>query len=630
MKEHNIRKLDTRQQCREKLPIFFGSNDNFYHPVQEVLQNAVDEISTNYEFGTVIAELLDDNKTIEITDTGRGMPVCEFDEDGVPYWELLFRTLFAGSKYDNVENEEETGGTNGVGNTVTCYTSDYFRCDAYYKGNHWMIEFENGGEIKTPLTNLGPTILHGTKITFRLSDEVYTDTMFDEFEIREKVRRFSATANKVALEYKYKDIIEKFKYDSLEDYFDDIATSLTSKRFVGYQKTYDYENEKNTINVVFATSSEPIQETFLNYNYLKLGGSINDGFVRGVKDYFNNYLKEMKDKVKFIDKDIEDSLSFCCNFKSTNVSFENQTKFATSKKLYQKIAKEYAKEIMEVMFIEDRQTFEKMLKHIREVRKFNEKSSTSVKKLKKALSEKVDNLLNKIDFLDDCKIHGDEAELFICEGLSAKSSITLSRDAVFQAVIAMKGKVLNCLKADYATIFNNIAIVDLIKVLGCGIVADKNYKDLGTFDIKKLRYGKILIACDADPDGLQIVCLILTLFYRLMPELILSGKVFIVKTPLYENKLKDDSVIYTFTEEEQKALVAKKDIKNTARAKGLGELDAEYMAEVGVNPETRFVEQVTVGSLEKMQAAFENWMGPNPSYRKQYLQGHLKDYISEI
>lgn len=633
MKEHKLRTLNPRQQCRDKLHMFFGSNSNFYHPIQEVVQNAIDEISNNFEHGDATIELLDDDKTIRITDTGRGMPLCEIDEEtNTPYWELLFRTLFSSSKYDNIESEEETGGTNGVGNTVICYTSDFFRCDAFYKGTHWMIEFEDGGEIKTPLTNLGPTDKHGTIITFKLSDEVYTDTTFEAFEVREKIRRFSATADKVSLHFKYKDTQEDFHYDNISDYFDDITNNLTSKKFVGYEKTYDYDNEKNTLSVVLATSSEPVQEVFLNYNYLKLGGSINNFIIRGVRNYLNKHLKNNKDNTKLTDKDVADSLSFCCNFKSTNVSFESQTKFSTNKKVYERVAKEYAEEIMEVMLIENKPTFEKMLKHIKEIKKFNEKSTANVRKLKKTLTEKIDTVLNKVAFLDDCKIHGEEAELFICEGLSAKGSISLSRDAKFQAVIAMKGKVMNCLKADYSTIFKSTTIVNLIKVLGCGIATDKNYKDLGSFDIKRLRYGKILLACDADPDGLQIVCLLLTLFYRLMPELLHQGRVYIVKTPLYENKLSGDDVIYTFTEEEQKEVIAKRgqEIKNVARAKGLGELDAEYMAKVGVDPETRFVERVTVGSVEKMKDAFDNWMGPSPQYRKQYLNSHLKDYLSEV
>lgn len=631
MKEHVVKALSERQKCRDKVSVWFGSADNFYHPVKEVIQNAIDEIVTNFDSGKIEIELHDDNKTVTVTDTGRGMPVSEVDENGVPYWHLLFLQLFAGSKYDNNETGDETGGTNGVGNTVTCYTSDYFRCDAYYKGKHYSLEFTDGGNLVSEMIFHGDTDRHGTSITFRLSDEVYTETIFDEIEIEEIVRRFASCANTIDFIFKYKEKEKQYHFDSLEDYFDSITTSLTCKKFIGYEKEYLDENESNKISLVFGTSSEVIQETFLNYNFLREGGHIDDGIVRGIRNFLNKYLKEKKEKVTVSDKDVADSISYTCKFLSSKVSFSNQTKFSTKKNLYKKIAQKYTEEIMEIMFIENRQDFEKLLKHILEVQKFNEKSSKSIKKLKDSLTKKVDNVINRVQNLDDCKIHGEKAEIFICEGLSAKGSIVLSRDAVFQAVIAMKGKVLNCLKADYATIFENKVIVDLIRVLGCGIETDKKNKDLGQFDINKLRYGKILLAADADPDGLQIVCLLLTMFYRLMPKLIEEGYIYIVKTPLYENKLKDDSVIYTFSEDEQKEVIrTNKDIANVARAKGLGELDAEYMAQVGVNPETRFVEQVTIKSAEKMDRAFEHWMGHNPNYRKQFLESHLKEYLAEI
>ena len=647
MKAQKIRALSERAKAREKISVWFGSEDNFYHPIREVIQNAVDEIMKSYGRGKISVHLHEDNKTVTITDTGRGMPVIELDEEtNDPYWKLLFLQLFAGGNYDNNETGDEAGGTNGVGNTVTCYTSDYFRCDAYYKGTHYVLEFEDGGNIvggeENAIQVKGPTEEHGTSITFRLSDEVYTDTTFDEFEVEEIVRRFASCANTIDFSFKYKEKEAAYHYDTIEDYFDSITTSLTSKRFSGYEKEYENEirnqageitkgTEKNRISVVFATSSEVVQESYLNYNFLREGGYINDGIVRGIRNYLNKHLKSQKENVSINDKDVLDSLSFVCKFSSTRVSFSNQTKFSTKKKVYKDVAIKYAEEIMEVMFNENRQEFEKLLKHVLEVRKFNEKSSKGIKKLKQQLTEKVDNIVNRVANLDDCKIHDETAELFICEGLSAKGSIVLSRDAVFQAVIAMKGKVLNCLKADYATIFQNKAILDLVKTLGCGIEADKKNKELGTFDIKKLRYGKVLLAADADPDGLQIVCLLLTMFYRLMPQLLEEGRIYIVKTPLYENKLKDDSVLYTFSEDEQKELVStNKDIVNIARAKGLGELDAEYMAKVGVNPETRFVEQVTIQSAEKMHRAFENWMGHDPKYRKQYLEAHLKEYLEEI
>lgn len=634
MKKQKITSLDARKQCRDKIHIWFNSADNYYHPVREVIQNAVDEIKNNFPEGIIKVKLHNDNRTITVTDTGRGMPLPEKDDEGVPYWQLLFLTLFAGGKYENGETEDETGGTNGVGNTVTCYTSDYFCCEAFYEGKHYKISFEDGGSIKQQLTTIGDTDKHGTSITFRLSNEVYTNTEFDEFEIFEIIRRFNGVTETIKYEFEYNDKIEILEPITLEQYFDSInQEGLTSGKYVGYEKQFTENNEKNKMSLIFATSSEPQQESFLNYVFLRDGGEINNGIIDGFRLFLNNYVKENKIKINGVisNKDVEDSLSFVCKFQSTKVSYSNQTKFSTGKKLYRKLAKEYTLEILEIFKLEQEQDLKKLLTHILEIQKFNVKSKESVKKIKKQLTEKVDNIRFTDKKFSDCKFHGSESELYVCEGLSAMGSIVLSRDAKYQAAMAMKGKIMNCLKAGYEEILDSKVIVNLIKVMGCGIESKKN-KDLDIFDINKLRYGKIIIACDADEDGKQIVCLLLTMFYRLTPKLIENGFIYIVKTPLYENKFADDGVVYTFSEDEQDETVKKygNEIKNIARMKGLGELDPEFMAEVGVDPKTRFIEKVTIESFEKMKLAFERWMGPSSLYRKNFLQKHLGKYLEEV
>lgn len=625
MKEQKIRALTEREKCRSKIHVWFGSADNYYHPVREVVANAIDEINNNFEIGDIEVYLSDDNKTITVKDTGRGMPLPEKSEDGTEYWQLLFLTLFAGGKYDNLDDEENVG-TNGCGNTVICYTSDYFECTSEYKGKKYNIKFNDGGTITEKLTEKGSTKNHGTSISFSLSKEVYTDNVFDEGEIEEICKRFAVCCKKVNVTFNYKETKNTYHYNSIEEYFDEITNNLTSGKQNGKEATFETD-EINTISIVFASSSEPVQEVYLNNNYLKDGGAINNGLLRGIKEYINSKLPAKDAKVT--EKDVEDSISLVCKFSSSKVSYANQTKFATNKLLYGRQAKNYIYQLLEVLETENKKEFDKIKNHILEVNKFNNKSDKNKRELQRKLTERIDGVRNRVANLDDCKIHDERSEIYICEGLSAKGSILFARDAVFQAAFALKGKLKNCLKGNYNDILSSKVIEDLIKILGCGIVGDKKHKEFDIFDIKKLRYNSIFIACDADEDGKQIECLLLTFFYRFMQELVEKGKIYCVRTPLYEIKLKNDDIYYAFSEIEQQELVKKygKEIDVVARAKGLGELDAEDMARFGVKPETRNVIQVTMKEAEAADKAFTHWMGSNVDYRRNFINNHLKEYL---
>lgn len=633
-KEQNIKILSEREKVRDKIAVWFGSADNYYHPVREVILNSIDEIINNFENGIVDVILHDDNRTITIKDTGRGMPL-HLKTDGIENWKLLFLTLFAGGKYDNNETGDTTGGTNGVGNTCVCYSSDYFEVISKTGGNEYKIVFENGGNIKLPLTKIGPTTEHGTSITFKLSDEVYTSTRFDEKEIENIVKHFSIASNKVRLIFKYKDYEKEYHYESIKEYFEEVSTNLTCKPIEMPLKSYNYEEETNKMEFILATSSEPLQETYLNMNFLPQGGTINEGIMKGVRKILIAYAKENKKVDKALAsislKDVQESLIFVCNFFSTKVSYSNQTKFATEKKLYEKIAMEYVCEAIEIMKIEQPKEFERMIEHILTIQNFNNKNDKAKKQIKKKLSEKI-SINNRIDGLVDCKKHGPGSELFIAEGQSALGSIILARDAETQAAIAIRGKILNCLKAPLDTIFKNKIVLDLIKAIGCGIEADKKNKDLETFNKSNLRYERIVLAADADADGENIVCLLLTMFYRLTPTLIKDGHIYIAHTPLYEIKYGKDEMAYIFNEAEKEEVLER--FKNTkyviSRCKGLGEIEAEVMNETAMNPETRHITKVTVEEVEKMIKAFEIWMDNDVSQRKEIIETRLDKYVGGI
>lgn len=629
-KQDDIKKLTERQKAREKLAVWFGSRDNFYHPVKEAVANGTDEIITHFDKGVVNVELGADKRTISVTDTGRGIPIGTKENI-----EMLFLTLFAGGKYGNVE--ETMTGTNGCGLTATNYNSSYFKVESWYGGHYYTIEFENGGVEKAPLRKEAcDKQLHSTKITFILDDEMFTNTLFETEEIEDIVKHSAVGSNKVTIGYKHNGHEVSYHYESILEYFAENALDNTCKPAIGASKTFEDDGEQTTIELVLSTASEPFQETFLNLTYLKENGAIFDGIVNGAKLFMNKHGRENKlfpkGVTSFSGADIESSISFVATVLSNNVEFQNQTKFATAKKLYKDVAQKYVAEVLELFKIEQPKEFKRMVDHLLLVQKHNEKSSKAKQQLKKKLSEKVDGIGNKVEGLVDCKYNGEKAELFVAEGKSALGSVQTARDANYQAVYPLRGKILNCLKASYETIFENQVVTDLVKVLGCGIQTDRKNKELDNFDIKNMRYGTINIATDADADGEQIACLIITMIYRLMPQLIEEGRINIVQTPLYEVKKANDEMLYIFNEAEKEAKL--KPLADTkyviSRCKGLGELEPEVMHETAMNPETRNLIQVTVNSASKMVKMLEVWMGPAVDGRKEIISTELHRYIKDL
>jgi DNA gyrase subunit B len=478
---------------------------------------------------------------------------------------------------------------------------------------------------------------HGTTVKFRLDDEVYTNTEFIPEEVESIVKRYAIGSNKITINYKYGEKESSFHYDNLLDYYTDlVGDKNTSSVAFGEAVTFDDGGEQTSISIALSTTTEAIQESYLNLTHLSSGGKINDGIVNAVKLYANKYCKQNKLFPKnvnsFSDSDVEESISFVAVMLSNKVEFENQTKLSTQKNLYREVSKKRTTQILEIMEIEDTTGFKKIIDHLLLVQKDNTNNQKQKENLKKKLKEKVDNMVNKIDKFVDCRVHGEEAELYLAEGDSAHGSVVLARDGRFQASMPMGGKFLNVEKVNNIdAITSNDIVMNVIKVLGCGVDLGKKYKDVTEFDIKKLRYGKIICASDEDPDGAQIQCLVITMFNKLMPQIIHEGKLYIARTPLFEIKLKNDEMIYAHTDEERDSLIKEhgKNIVNISRVKGLGELEAEVMAETAMNPETRHLIQVTIDDVKKAQQSIDDWMGSDVTNRKEFISTNLNKYIQD-
>lgn len=629
-----IKVLTDREQAREKLPIFYGSRDNFVHGLKEVIANATDELINHFKRGTITVTLSQDQKVITVQDTGRGIPIGE-ETNGIKNYDLLFKTLFAGTKYENDSDKAQTG-VNGVGTTVLNYTSTIFEVESVYNGHRYTVKFKDGGEFVDFTQETAPEDKHGTTFKFMLDDTVYTNTVFKSEVVRDIVKRFAVSSSKVYLIYQHNGIEEKFHYSNLREYFEEIV-GKNSTSFV--LESNDIEiadyNEKNTLSICLTTTPETTQESYLNLTYLEEGGAFNTGVLNGLRTFFNKYAKDKnmlpKGTKNFALDDVANSFSFVITDLSNMVEFSNQTKLSTSKDVYQKVTEKHVQQLLKIAEVENPEGIKKMCKHILEIQKHNARSEKAVKALKKKLTEKVEGIGNKVDDLIDCKKHGEKAELFIAEGQSALGSIVAARNADFQAAYALRGKILNCLKANYSEIFKSAVIMDLIKTLGCGIEADSKHKNLDTFDIKKCRFGKIIITTDQDSDGFQIACLILTMFYRLIPTIITNGMVYIARTPLYEIRLSNDEMIYFYSETEKERELPKiKGGYTIARVKGLGELEPETMAETAMNQETRVLTQVMAPDIEAMIREFNTWLNDDVSERKEYISKHLVEFLEVV
>ena len=640
--ENSIKRLSDREQARQKLPIFFGSRDNYVHPIKEAIANAVDELKNNDQKDPkIIVTLSDDQQTISIKDNGRGIPIIG-ESFGEKNYKLLFQTLFAGTKYDVTSNIQT--GTNGVGMATTCMTSKYFECQVERDGIFATAIFENGGELISFTEKKCNKDLHSSLVKFALDDDVYTKTKFIPEDVKEIVKHFSIAANGIKFvfifngeetEYLIEDYCEYFKMENL--------SSTTSAIFtigdIAFEQEIEVlkadgtvkEIEKNNYTIILTTTPEVVQESYLNMTYLEQGGSINRGVLDGIRLHLNKYCRDNKlfpTKVTaFSKEDVESSISFLAVVESNNVEFSNQTKLSTEKKEYEKNAKEYVTNLLIAFETEQPKDFKKLVSHILEVQKHNNINTKAREKLKKKLGEKVEGINNRVDKLVDCEKHGMEAELFVTEGDSANSSITDSRDDEFQAAYPLRGKMLNTLKADLDKTFKNQEIVDLVKIIGTGITDSKNKK--GDFDISKTRFGKIICTTDADPDGAQIAVLILVFIYRFMKPLLDEGMVYAARSPLYELKFEDDSVIYFLSEDDKNKNISKYEGKKYVmnRLKGLGEVDAHTMRETTMDPETRKMVRLTTEDAKVAEKMLLAWMDTDVEPRKRMITEQLPSFI---
>ena len=643
----SITTLKGADRVRKRPAVIFGSDglDGCEHAVFEILSNAIDEAREGY--GDLVIVTRYEDHSIEVEDFGRGCPVDWNEKEQRYNWELVFCEMYAGGKYNNSagDNYEYSLGLNGLGTCATQYASRYFDARVYRDGFKYTLHFERGnivGEMKKE-----PADRKKTGSCFRwLPDlEVFTDINIPVEYYLDTLKRQAVVNAGVTFRFRNqtggKFETTEFRYEhGILDYITELTegNAFTMPQFWETERRGRDREDKPEYKVKITAAlcfsrSMSLLEYYHNSSWLEHGGApdkaARNAFVYALDAYLKQTGKYVKNESKITFQDVADCLVLVTNCFSTQTSYENQTKKSINNRFIQEAMTEFFRSRLQVYFIENKAEADRIADQVLINKRSRETAERARVTVKKKLSGTLD-ISNRVQKFVDCRSRdAEKRELYIVEGDSAMGSVKLSRDAEFQGIMPVRGKILNCLKADYGRIFKSEIITDLLRVMGCGVeVKDKHVKDLASFDLSALRWNKIIICTDADVDGYQIRTLILTMLYRLVPTLIREGYVYIAESPLFEINSRDKTW-FAYTEQEKAEILKSLDGQKytVARSKGLGENEPEMMWMTTMNPETRRLIKVMPEDAEKTALYFDLLLGDNLSGRKDYIAENGSQYL---
>lgn len=646
----SISALKGADRVRKRPGVIFGSDglDGCEHAVFEILSNSIDEARAGN--GKVITITRYSDHSVEVEDAGRGCPVDWNPKEQRYNWELVYCELYAGGKYDNLAGDsyEYSLGLNGLGACATQYASRYMDVTVWRDGFEYQLHFERGklvGEMKkTPLSK-AQRKKTGTRHRWLPDLDVFTDIDIPVEYFTDICKRQAVVNAGVTFRFRNQtgnafDTQDFYYENGIADYVRELAgeNGLTSPVFwQGEKKGRDRSDKpeyKVKLSVAFCFSNRVhVVEHYHNSSWLEHGGSpekaTKSAFVSAIDAYLRQNSKYQKNESKINWSDIEDCLVLVSNNFSTQTSYENQTKKAIANRFIQEAMTEFLRSNLEIYFIENRFDAEKIAEQVLINKRSREKAESARVSMKKKLSGNVD-ISNRVQKFVDCRSRdASKREIYIVEGDSALGSVKLSRDAEYQGIMPVRGKILNCLKADYTRIFKSEIITDLLKVLGCGVeVQSKQNKNLNAFDLKNLRWNKIIICTDGDVDGFQIRTLILTMIYRLCPTLIREGYVYIAETPLFEIH-SSEKTWFAYSDKEKADILKELEGKKVKvdRSKGLGENDPDMMWLTTMNPKTRRLIKVDSSGVKETARVFDLLLGDNLQGRKNYIAENGYKYL---
>ena len=637
----SISALKGADRVRLRPGVIFGSDglEGCEHSVFEILSNSIDEAREGHGREIILTSFSDGSVSVE--DFGRGCPVDWNPVEERYNWELVFCELYAGGKYKNDSggDYEYSLGLNGLGTCATQYSSEYMDATIWRDGKKYSLHFEKGENVGGLKSEPFSGRRTGSLIKWKPDRQVFTDISIPDEYFESTLKKQSVVNAGIKFVFR-KEAGGKFQeteylYENgILDYVAEIAGEdpLTAPYFIEAERRgrdrEDKPEYKVKLSAAFCFSNRVnLIEYYHNSSWLEHGGApekaARSAFVSAIDAYIKEKGKYQKNESRVSFQDIADCLILVTNCFSSQTSYENQTKKAITNKFIQTAMTEFFRSQLQIYFIEHSQEADRICDQVLVNKRSREQAERARVTIKKKLSGSID-IANRVQKFVDCRTKDVERrELYIVEGDSALGACKLSRDAEFQGIMPVRGKILNCLKADYSRIFKSDIITDLIKVLGCGVAVPTKIKsDLTAFDMDSLRWNKVIICTDADVDGFQIRTLILTMIYRLMPELIEKGKVFIAESPLYEINC-GEKTYFAYAEKEKADILAKLEGKRYTvnRSKGLGENDPDMMWLTTMNPETRRLIKVLPTDAEQTGRVFDMLLGDD-------LQGR-KDHIAE-
>ena len=634
----SISQLKGADRVRKRPGVIFGSDglEGCVHAVFEILSNSIDEAREG--FGNIITVTLYDDKSIEVEDFGRGCPVDWNPAEKRFNWELVYCELYAGGKYKNDDggDYEYSLGLNGLGACATQYASEYMDVTVWRDGNKYTLHFAKGKIKGKMLVEPSDRKKTGTTTRWKPDIEVFTDINIPESYFLDILRRQAVVNAGVTFRFRAqhgaKFETTEFCYkNGIADYVAELAgeSPLTQPYYIETERKGKDREDKPEYKVrmsaafCFSNRTNAI-EYYHNSSWLEHGGApdaaAKTAFVYAIDAYIKKTNKYQKNESKITFPDIADCLILVTNCFSTRTSYENQTKKSITNRFIREAMTDFFKEKLEIYFIENKAEADRIADQVLINKRSREQAEKARVSIKKNLTKNLD-LANRVQKFVDCRSRdADKREIYIVEGDSALGSVKLSRDAEYQGIMPVRGKILNCLKADYARIFKSEIITDLIKVLGCGVEVEKHGKELNNFSLENLRWNKVVICTDADVDGYQIRTLILTMLWRLVPTLIREGYVYIAESPLYEIQAKGKTW-FAYSDREKAEIV--ESIGNAKivinRSKGLGENDPEMMWLTTMNPETRRLIRVMPEDVDETARVFDLLLGDNLAGRKEHI-----------
>ncbi len=641
----SISSLKGADRVRKRPGVIFGSDgiEGCQHSAFEILSNAIDEARSGYGTKIILTQYADGS--IEVQDFGRGCPVDYNPKEDRYNWELVFCELYAGGKYDQSGDYEYSLGLNGLGSCATQYSSEYMDVQIIRDGFQYDLHFEKGENVgglkKTPISGKKT----GSRIRWKPDLEVFTDINIPEDYFRDVLKRQAVVNPGIQFLFRVQEgksfqETTYFYENGIRDYVEELVgeAALTPVQYWTAERTgrdrADKDDYRVKLGVALCFSNKmSLTEYYHNSSHLEHGGSpekaVKAALVYQIDAWLKAAGKYLKNEGKISYQDVEDCLVLVSSSFSTQTSYENQTKKSITNKFIQECMTEFLKHQLEVYFIENPDDAARIAEQVLINKRSRENAEKTRLNLKKKLAGTLD-LSNRVQKFVDCRSRDtSRRELYIVEGDSALGSCKLGRDSEFQAIMPVRGKILNCLKADYNRIFKSDIIVDVMKVLGCGVeVESRSNKELNTFDLSGLRWNKIVICTDADVDGFQIRTLILTMLYRLTPTLIREGYVYIAESPLYEITTRDDTYFaYSDIEKVKICRELEGQKYSLQRSKGLGENEPDMMWLTTMNPETRRLIKVMPDDVEETARMFDLLLGDNLTGRKEYIAEFGSQYL---